>query len=541
VVQLIILLSIQSFSVGPIYTYDVRDKYINHFDYDAAHPYPSGWNNEPPNGKTWTQVLHDYDEMAFVSSLQGIVNQNGPILYVYAIGFRNLAPPDSDMPYNIDHYWLNALSQSGEWLNGTSKIALSWSQLLDTFGSYIQGLVVWDPNVPASMNVAFTIAGCDRLGVVRYDTVSGSLYNELRTRFPVVTNLVGYFDGQGTIGPDSGTATTRSAKNDAYRWAVEKYVDTGKCNPAVSSNIIDGWNAKLYAQGLMSHSPESLFGRDALVAKKAFLFDLSPFTDVPNDDPAQPAGTDKATMDYIFARLKARYPNETHVCSGFPAWESKYSNAYGMSSPYHPVTLEWKFAEVISKVGVCKSGTGCSWYGRDPTNLSFHYWAPRPRYPAKPKLKTPQELLQMGYLLDASNILVNAGFEDNTTGSPWVFNTTNRAVYSDSGIAHSGLRHLQCNTNSLTSNNDIYQDVTTSLAQGDTFTAKIWTRCHEGNGGAFRLVIWAIGSTSTPAQTNVSIPAGDTAWRQVSVSITIPASGYTKLRLQVYLDTINVN
>ncbi|NIR00989.1 MAG: hypothetical protein GTN78_12440, partial [Gemmatimonadales bacterium] len=48
------------------------------------------------------------------------------------------------------------------------------------------------------------------------------------------------FAGRGTI-PDSSTPSTGSAKCDAYLWAKEKYLDSGKCNPAKMGYYIDAY------------------------------------------------------------------------------------------------------------------------------------------------------------------------------------------------------------------------------------------------------------------------------------------------------------
>ena len=40
------------------------------------------------------------------------------------------------------------------------------------------------------------------------------------------------FTGKGLI-PDLNEPSTGSAKNDAYRWAIRQFIDSGKCDPAL--------------------------------------------------------------------------------------------------------------------------------------------------------------------------------------------------------------------------------------------------------------------------------------------------------------------
>ncbi len=55
----------------------------------------------------------------------------------------------------------------------------SIEQLLDRFQAAYRGAVVWDEQVPATSNLASTIAGCDDLLPLRFDPRDGSLYRRL--------------------------------------------------------------------------------------------------------------------------------------------------------------------------------------------------------------------------------------------------------------------------------------------------------------------------------------------------------------------------
>ena len=105
---------------------------------------------------------------------------------------------------------------------------------------------MWDDRVPATSNVASTIAGCDNLLPLRYDPRDGSLYRQLTESEPhleVKARLLNpdgsrLFTGQGTI-PGTTRDSTGSAKNDAYVWMIEHYVRSGKANPQVMGYYLD--------------------------------------------------------------------------------------------------------------------------------------------------------------------------------------------------------------------------------------------------------------------------------------------------------------
>ena len=163
-----------------------------------------------------------WDHAHFVSSVQGIVNREQPRLYVYFIGGEE---------GTIDRYWLARLQEPGEWLaeHRLEEIP-DLDALVRTFRSEINGLVVYDESVPATSNVASTIAGVENLACARFDPDADSLCHRLTAelRLPVKARLINpdgtsMFTGRGTI-PDSSTPSTGSAKCDAYLWAKEKYL-----------------------------------------------------------------------------------------------------------------------------------------------------------------------------------------------------------------------------------------------------------------------------------------------------------------------------
>lgn len=182
-----------------------------------------------------------YDYLKFATALQGLANRTAPQIY-YHFKTNSFA---AGYGVNMDDYWLNKLSDGGEYLSQFNQVKVTdfWA-LVAQFRSVASGLVVWDNAVPATANVASTAAGADSLLPVRYDTSGSSLYTALLahgfTVEDIKLNLVGKFTGTGKI-PDSATASTGSAKNDAYIWAKEQYLDTGKTSASLMTYSLDAW------------------------------------------------------------------------------------------------------------------------------------------------------------------------------------------------------------------------------------------------------------------------------------------------------------
>ncbi|MEN6415637.1 MAG: GxGYxYP domain-containing protein, partial [Armatimonadota bacterium] len=222
-----------------------------------------------------------YDIRHTAACLQGLVNRESPRLYI--------------LYYDIDVDWLDRIRETGGLCDGWEVRTLTFEQLFVVFRHYINGLVLYDadPSTGASSTslVATTVAGVEGGIALRNDITSSTydyLVNDLS--LPVMMDLSGKFTGTGTIWGTS-TASTGSAKCDAYIWAKEKYLDTGKCDPTVLMYTLDlvgvKHNTKHYAQ---------LPNLDYAVSRKAFCFELSPWGDeAPSDDLTQPVGTDLAT------------------------------------------------------------------------------------------------------------------------------------------------------------------------------------------------------------------------------------------------------
>src|SRR5947207_1076254 len=96
-------------------------------------------------------LLHDetptsYEESLAVACLQGIINRDSPTLYVLSA--------KSERP----KFWLEILSKEGRWLQGRKLVPVANIEgLIKLAGARLKGAVIWDRNVPATVNVATTI------------------------------------------------------------------------------------------------------------------------------------------------------------------------------------------------------------------------------------------------------------------------------------------------------------------------------------------------------------------------------------------------
>src|SRR3546814_174281 len=239
-------------------------------------------------------VRRVWDETHTLATLQGIVHGVRPLLYYFFIENEGI---------NIDRYWWNIYRQEGRWLSKRDTVLYqSPEDVVKAYRSFIEGAVVYDPEVAATSNVASSIAGAERLIAIRYDTTEGSLYRRLvleGPRIPVKIWLLrengeSMFTGQGII-PGTTIPSTGSAKNDAYRWYMERYMKKGNFNARYGAYYIDQqWMKKPRATRLNHHT---LTNHDVFVSRRGFFFDLSPWGDEPaTDDLKQAPGTDLETL-----------------------------------------------------------------------------------------------------------------------------------------------------------------------------------------------------------------------------------------------------
>ncbi len=297
-----------------------------------------------------------YDLATLVACMQGLLNRDGPRMFVNY--------------FEYDTFWFNFLRFEPEQLLYGYRLRRigNYTELLELCGDFIkeQGLVLWDPEVPATINAATTVCGVDGYLPVRN---KGAVHDVLLAfGAEVKLDMSGMFDG----------SVSGSKKCDVYLWAIENYMD--RTNPHHMGYILDGisWSAE---EGYYPDLNNAfVFNRDYLVAERCFVFDLSPWGDeLPCDDPDQPLGTD---LDTFLKIMQAGYENREGkgICQvhGFTPWHIKYT-VYGGKGSHGEVETEWRHAEILSRydcvmdadaAGYCGL-SNCSLYRLYPLKESY--------------------------------------------------------------------------------------------------------------------------------------------------------------------------
>ncbi|MHC1695330.1 MAG: hypothetical protein AB9835_08670 [Eubacteriales bacterium] len=293
---------------------------------------------------TASSGFFETDMVRLCTTLQGLLNRDykdtGVLLY-----------QDLD---ESDLFWLEYMRGDGKFLNGSKLVRLTTrKEFFETFLPQITqlGIILWDPEVPATSNVASTICGVDGYLPVKNDTSEDSLHSYLlESGVPVRQSLVGMFTGEGTL-PDTDIKSTGSAKNDAYLWAMEKYMsETSYTQIAYTldgAGTVPGNPIYEKAEGKDARY-NAIYSHDYYIMKKMFFFDLTIVdTEAPCDDPKQKLGTDRQTVEDILTYMYYRANGEMIQLLGFPPWWMKYTTFLGHGRT-EPVTLEWAFTEFIT-------------------------------------------------------------------------------------------------------------------------------------------------------------------------------------------------
>lgn len=486
-----------------------------------------------------------YDTLVAATCLQGIVNRSSPDLYLFYV------TSVVDGSIDTDQLWFDRMSDpkiGAGILDGRTVVALTGlEEALQTYAARLQGLVVWDEKVPATVNAAFTAAGADDLIAVRWDSDPASLFQKLQATLPVKVWLVNqdgssrFLDKQGSgLVPDTSRQTSQSAKADAYVWALEKYLKVpGKLDPTEFGWMLDArWiNTPQQYDGSMTATNQwQITNRDFLVARRGLPFDLSPWSDVPaTDDPGQPVGTDPAILKELMAAARAGAGGEVITIRGFFGWQFKYTTLEGLPAGHEPVMGEWTSVQLVSPwaVGLDADAPGVA----TMANASFFSHVPLDENVAPQPRPTPEDLVGAGFL---SGLAGNGGFEDGESG--WVVHTTNHVVYTDpaSGpaVARTGLRRIEVNTAAVGDDmqDNLYRDGP-GVAAGQRVTLRAFVRAPAGSVQG-QAVIWALGGSTEQAVT--SFTAGS-EWTEVRATLDVTGAGHTSTRGQIYLKTAGAN
>jgi hypothetical protein len=357
--------------------------------YDLTHLYSYDLSNPQ-------EATRAHAEMHLVATLQGIVNRIRPRLYV------RFAP-------DLDPWWLDLLCSPGEWLAPYRIQPISdLDSLLQHFRSFIHGAVIYDPNVPATSNVASTVAGVENLVALPYDPDPASLYSRYirdASQSPHLDARVwlvhkdgsSLFTGQGAI-PGTDLPSSGSAKCDAYLWARRHYLDSGRCMPGELGYYVDSYWLRrpdaLQQATLMNH--------DYLVSRRGFLFDLSPWDDeAPLDDSRQSPGTDRQTLERILRSAYEQNRGEMVAIRGFVPWRWKYTNREPGGS-HEPYMAEWQFVKIASAYNAYLDADAEGLDGMANASVFRHYPL-QSHYPQNPR-PTREELQARGFLRNDGSV-----------------------------------------------------------------------------------------------------------------------------------------
>lgn len=338
-------------------------------------------------------VHQAWDHCHSIATLQGIVNRKSPRLYLKYIESQHL-------PLNIDLYWLDKNMQKGAWLE-QSKIrnVVTVESLFNQFKDDVNGLVVYDSNVPATSNVASAVAGAEGLIAVRYDKTEGSMFHLLKEKlkFPVKVWLINTdgsskFTGKGKIS-DIERYSTGSPKCDAYLWMKEKYLETDKLNPTNGAYYIDYYWTKNPTRIPVNH--HNLTNHDYFVSQKAWFFDLNVWADESaTDEPGQVPGTDRNTLKEILLSCYRKVNGEKMIyIGGFPPWAHKYTKSAGFRHP--DVATEWEYCAIISAYNAYKDADAIG-YGAMANASFWQHFPLQEKY--SQKWVSHEELKAKGYL-----------------------------------------------------------------------------------------------------------------------------------------------
>lgn len=325
--------------------------------------------------KNPTNACKVWDTMHLVAALQGLVNRESPRLYLFCC---------RQFGVDTDRFWLDWFQHEDGWLrNAEIRPLPDLDSAVECLRTNVEGLVVYDGHVPATAAIASTAAGIERLLPVRYDPAPDSVYTRLRWHeLPVKLWLVhpdgsALFTGRDPV-PDLEGPSSGSDKIDAYRWALDRYLVSGRCAPGVAAYYVDAFWLTRPTQA--QPDMHTLSNHDWFIARRAFFFDLSPWGDeTPVDDPTQPLGADKRCLLDVLAALYRRADGNLVKIGGFPPWPFKYTT-HGHAGRHEGVPTEWELTRLISQFNGYKEADAAG-VGAMANASFFQHYPLQARYP----------------------------------------------------------------------------------------------------------------------------------------------------------------
>ncbi|MHB9005383.1 MAG: GxGYxYP domain-containing protein [Limisphaerales bacterium] len=334
-----------------------------------------------------------WDTMHLMTAMQGLANREAARFYVFYC---------DEFGVETDRFWFDWFRGEGDWLKSAEvKPLKDLEAVLREFHDAFEGLVVYDERVPATSNLASTAAGVERLLPVRWDPAADSVFTRLTRDLGIPVKLwlvnpdgTAKFTGRGSI-PDLEVPSSGSAKVDAYRWAMARWLRPGLCGPAVAAYYLDAF----WLQRPAHSRPDmhTLSNHDWFIGRRAFFFDLSPWGDEPPvDEPGQPVGADKRCLLDILRLLHDQAGGGIVKLGGFPPWPYKYTSHAG-AGKHEPVPTEWEFTRLISQFNTYKEADAAG-LGAMANASFFTHYPLRNRYPQPAARPTREQWRERGYV-----------------------------------------------------------------------------------------------------------------------------------------------
>lgn len=297
----------------------------------------------------------------FITALQGIVNRDEPILFLDAqlnlMGielegeiYGEKRDTSKDL-LSTDARWLEWIQSKG--LLGERDIVdiEKFSQLIDIFGDDVSGLVLWDMETPASVNLALTAAGAEELLPVSRDFDEGKLMGLIEsseTSLEVKRDFTGF--------RSQAEKANITGKELVYNKMMELYLVPQKSSPSHLWFNLDafafippvesyGGNLHLGNRNILQHN--GLYNGDYWIAQRGIFVDLYSLDhEAPNDDPEQTPGTDLRIWNDILEETYKQRDGAFGVMGGFAPWWVKYSDKVGNSMD--PIHAEQSFIRLAT-------------------------------------------------------------------------------------------------------------------------------------------------------------------------------------------------
>ncbi len=379
-----------------------------------------------------TNAARLWDSMHVLAALQGLANRNEPRLYVFYC---------SEFGVDTDQFWFDWLRGEDGWLQKSQVRKLAnLEEAFEVFRGSYKGLVVYDPDVPATSNLASTAAGCDDLLPVRFDPAPGSVYNLMVTRLklPIKLSLVSGARSSVQSRMPSPPAdfpaldeSVGSPKLAAYRWATKEYLASGRCAPGMAAYYLDAYWLKHPRQA--GPTMHTLSNHDYFIARRAFFFDLSPWGDeLPGDDPRQAPGGDKAEFLKVMRALYDRAHGGIIKVGGFTPWPYKYTTHSAPPGKHEGVPTEWEFGRLISQFNGYMEADAAGLAAMANASFFQHYPLAK-RYPQPNPKPSAADWRKKGYVTSAgrpANKLFVGHYVGDYDAPSWMYKAV-AAFFSD--------------------------------------------------------------------------------------------------------------